>query len=189
MAIKGIRKYGQRHATLQAGSVFPGFEPLGGLILASAAVTTGVLTIPARNQLIVVVTVTGYSGADIASLRFNADAGANYWSRYNGSTAAAGTTFVNNTNVSQTLARMFGATQTTSRSALVKINNQLAVSKAGCVSALSGSGTAATAGALEFGGFEWVNTTAQITTIEMRTAGGTLTLNAGSGFTVYGMNL
>jgi hypothetical protein len=50
------------------------------------------------------------------------------------------------------------------------------------------TGSAATAGTLDFGGGEWVNTSAQITSIEMRTQGGSITMPAGTGFTVYGSN-
>jgi hypothetical protein len=34
-----------------------------------------------------------------------------------------------------------------------------------------------------------VNTTAQITSIELRTAGGTITMPVGTGFAVFGRNL
>jgi len=43
-------------------------------------------------------------------------------------------------------------------------------------------------GILDIGGGEWVNTSAQITSIEMRTAGGSVTMPAGTGFTVFGCN-
>jgi len=163
----------------------PDWDYLGGLRLAGAAVTTGVLSIRPRDELLVIVSVAGYSGGDIASLRFNGDAGANYWSRYI-SAAAGATTLVNNQNVSQTLARLFALTTTLQRSALVKISNPATRSKTGVVLGQTSTGAAATAGGIEFGGFEWVNTTARINSVELRTAGGSITLNAGSGFQVYG---
>lgn len=165
-----------------------GMEFLGSTVLTGNAVTTGALTIAARDLLMVEVRVTGYSGADIAGLRFNGDTGANYWSRYINS-VAGGTVLTNNQNVSQTLARMFALTTTLQRSAIVNITNNLSTSKVGVVNGQTSTGAAATAGAVEFGGFEWVNTAAQITSIEMRTAGGAITMPAGTGFAVWGRNL
>ncbi|GEM_PF-3853222 len=175
---------GFKQATANSGA----WVDLGGLVLGSAAVTTGVLTIPAYDLLRVSVRVTGYSGSDIASLRFNADAGANYWSRYL-SAAAGVATLTNNVNVSQTLARLFAVGITLQRSGVFLITNRAATSKVGCSMGQDGSGAAGTSAGLSFGGFEWVNTAAQITSIEMRTAGGSITLSAGSGFAVEGRNL
>lgn len=162
-------------------------EYLGGLVLTANAVSTGVLPIKPRDELLILVSVSGYSGADIASFRFNGDAGTNYWSRYINS-VAGGVVLTNNQNVSQTLARIFAVGVTTDRSAIVKIINRSADSKIACVCGITSTGAAATAGAIEFGGFEWVNTAAQITSIEMRTAGGVNTLTARSGFMVFGRN-
>lgn len=166
-----------------------GYDFLGSLSLGSAAVTTGVLTISARDLLLLQVRVTGYSGGDIASLRFNADSGANYWSK--GASAAAATTAitVSAALVSQALARMFAATTTQGRSGSVAITNFTTTEKIGAVNGSTGSGSAATGGILETNAFGWVNTAAQITSIEMLTAGGSITLSAGSGFVVFGRNI
>jgi hypothetical protein len=165
-----------------------GLEFLGSTKLAAGAATTATVTIPARDVLVVLVRVTGYAGGgDIASLRFNGDTGANYWSRYL-SWAAGGTVVANNQNVSQTLARMFALAQTQGRNAIIGINNLTGATKVGNVNGQSGTGAAATAGTLEQGGFEWANTAAQITSIVMLTAGG-VNMNTGSGFAVYGRNL
>jgi hypothetical protein len=165
-----------------------GFDFLGSIVLTGAAVTTGALTIAARDELMILVRVTSYSGGgDIASFRFNADSGANYWSRYL-SAAAGVATLTNNVNVSAALARIFAVSSTLSRTALVKINNRLGTSKVGAVAGQTGSGAAGTSAGLEFGGFEWVNTAAQITSIEMRTAGGAVTFGIGTGFQVFGRN-
>ncbi len=175
---------GFKQATANSGN----WVDLGGLELTGNAVTTGVLTIPAYDILRVSVRVTGYSGSDITSLRFNADAGANYWSRYI-SSAAGGVTLVNTASVSQALARLFALGTTLQRSAIVLITNNAATSKVGIVSGQTSTGAAGTSGVLEFGGFEWVNTSAQITSIEMRTAGGSVTMPAGTGFAVEGRQL
>jgi hypothetical protein len=156
--------------------------------MASAAIASSVLTIPAREELFIMVTVTGLSVADVPALRFNGDAANNYWSRYI-SSVAGGVVLVNNQNVSVPLARVAGVTFTQRRVAKVLMMNQATHPKVGTVDAQTGSGVAATAGGIEFGGFEWVNTAAQITSIEMRSAGGTATLSIGSGFTVLGRNL
>jgi hypothetical protein len=165
-----------------------GLDYLGGAKLIAPAVTTGAVQIPLRDMLYILVRIVGYSGGDIASFRFNGDAGANYWSRYI-SSVAGGVALVNNQNLSQTLARLFALTTTLSRSAMVSISNRSGTSKVGNVNAQTGTGAAGTAGILEFGGFEWVNTTAQITSVEMRTAGGAVTMNTDTGFMVFGKNL
>jgi hypothetical protein len=165
-----------------------GMEELGSIRLGSAAVTTGVLTIPAREQLFLLCNIAGYSGGDIASLRFNGDTGANYWDRHL-TAAAGGVTLVNTQTASTTLIRLAGNAVTTGRSVAVSIMNLAAVSKSVAIAPVqTNTGTAATVGVMDIGGGEWVNTTAQITSIEMRTAGGSITLSAGSGFTVYGSN-
>lgn len=166
-----------------------GYERLGSVKLSGSAVTTGALTIPARDLLLIQVYVAGYSGGgDIASFRFNGDTGSNYWSRYV-SYAAGGTTATNNQNVSQTLARIFAQSTTLKRSALVSLTNAAATAKTGVVLGQTSTDAAGTAGIAEFGAFEWVNTSAQITSVEMRTAGGSVTMPANTGFIVYGCNL
>jgi hypothetical protein len=162
-------------------------EFLGSLRLSAAAVTTGVLTIAPREKLFVDINIAGYSGGDIASLRFNGDAGANYWSRHI-TWATAGTTATDVPNAAATLIRLAGNAVTQGRSVTCSISNVATVSKYVGISHLQ-TGTNSTAvGVLNIGGGEWFNTTAQITSIELRTAGGSITMPAGTGFTVYGSN-
>ena len=165
-----------------------GYEFLASTVLTSAAQTTGAISFDARDLLLVQVRVTGYSGSDIASFRFNTDTGANYWSRYI-SAATGAVTLTNAQNTSQSLARLFAAGTTLQRSALVNITNNAGTSKVGRVEGQTSSGAAATAPVIEWGGFEWINTSAQITSITMLTAGGSITLGIGSGFAVFGKNL
>lgn len=168
--------------------VWADFEKLGSIRLSSSAVTTGVLTIPAREQLYLLINIAGYSGGDIASLRFNGDTGANYWSRHI-TWASGGTTATDNPTASATLLRLAGNAVTQGRSVSCSIMNLANVSKAVGISHIqTNTGAAGTVGVLNIGGGEWVNTTAQITSIEMRTAGGSITMPAGTGFTVYGSN-
>jgi hypothetical protein len=164
-----------------------GMEFLGSLRLSAAAVTTGVLTIAPREKLFVDINIAGYSGGDIASLRFNGDAGANYWSRHI-TWATAGTTATDVPNAAATLIRLGGNAVTQGRSVTCSISNVATVSKYVGISHLQ-TGTNSTAvGVLNIGGGEWFNTTAQITSIEMRTAGGSITMPTGTGFSVYGSN-
>lgn len=167
---------------------FGGYDFLGSTVFTGSAQASAVVTIPARDLLQIQVRVTGYSGGDIASLRFNGDSGANYWSR-SISWAAAGTTATNTQNASATLARLFNQTTTNQRSATVGITNFTTTSKVGNISAQTSSNSAATIPVIEFGGFEWVNTTAQITSVQLLTAGGSITMPAGTGFAVFGRNL
>lgn len=168
-------------------------EFLGSLRLSSAAVSTGVLSIPARERLTVHCNVAGYSGTDIASLRFNGDTGTNYWDRHIVWNAAATAATIPTggataQNLSTTLIRLAGNGVTTAQMVVVDIINILGVSKAVCMTVQTASGAAGTGGVLDIGGGEWVNTTAQITSVEMRTAGGTITMPAGTSISVFGIN-
>lgn len=166
----------------------PGWELLGRDKFASSLAAGAVVPIEARDMLMIVVRVLGYSGADIASLRFNGDTGANYRSRSE-SVAAGGVTFTDAPQASATLARLHPTTTTLQRVSQHIISNNLGTSKLGTISALTGSGSAATQSVNEWGGFEWVNTTAQITSVQLLTAGGSITMPAGTGMAIFGMNL
>lgn len=170
------------------GIDFGGYDFLGSTVFTSSRQSSDVVAIPARDILQIQVRVTGYSGGDIASLRFNGDTAANYWSRYI-SWASGGTTATNAQNASQTLARLFAQTTTMQRSATIGLTNYQSTSKVGNVSAQTSSNSASTIPVTEFGGFEWNNTTAQITSIQLLTAGGSITMPAGTGFAVFGRNL
>jgi hypothetical protein len=169
-----------------------GFEFLGSTKLAAAAASTAIVTVEPRDALLIVFRVTGYSGADIASLRFGGtagavDTGANYWDRHLNAAAGA-TTFTNAQNVSGTLIRLAGATSTLQRAGAVWVNNLATVSKVCRIDVQTSTGAANTAGILDVGGGEWVNTTQQIRSVQMLDAGAN-NLNAGSGFAVYGRDL
>src|SRR5262249_12865590 len=126
------------------------------------------------------------AAGDSIGLRFNGDSGNNYWSRYISALAGA-TTLGNNQSTSVPIAKIFTATTTGSRAAWITITNNSGTSKVGTVDALTGTGAAGTAGMIQFGGFEWVNVAAQITSIELRTTAG-LNMGPGSGIAVFGRN-
>jgi hypothetical protein len=163
-------------------------ERLGSVRLSSSAVTTGALTIPAREQLFLLINIAGYSNNDIASLRFNGDSGNNYWDRHV-TWAASGTTATNTQTTTTSLIRLAGNATQQGRVVACSIMNLANVSKSVAISLLqTNTGAVGTAGVMDVGGGEWVNTSAQITSIEMRTAGGSITMPAGTGFTVFGCN-
>lgn len=165
-----------------------GLQFLGSKVLGSAAATTGALTVAAKDVIVIYIRITGYAGGgDIAALRFNADSGANYWDRHI-TWAAGGTTATNTQTASTTLVRLARAAATTGRMIEVTISNLSSVSKSITIYTQTGTGAAATVGVIDTGGGEWVNTSAQITSIELLTAAGG-NMNANSGFAVFGKNL
>ena len=178
-----------------------GMQRVASTKLAGAAVTTGAITIPAFDVILLVCNVIGYSGADVASLRFNADTAANYaykhmYSVTDSTTAVTAVTATvsvvsNVSGVGDTSIPLGALTSANGRTIHCWIQNQTAKSKplTMLTATAVGSVTIGAVGFADYGYGEWINTTAQITSIEMRTRGGVITLNAGSGFIVYGMNL
>lgn len=168
-----------------------GWELLGGKKLTAAANSTGAITIPPRDELMIVVRINGSSGADIPALRFNGDTGANYWDRHItwAANGAATPTPANVQNVSTTMARLAGATGAGMRNFTAMIGNQPGWQKVGTISAATSTGGATAAGTLDNGAFEWANTTTQITSVTLLMAGGTVTMNTDCGILIFGRNL
>lgn len=156
-------------------------------ITGSPAASCANLTVAAKDMLMIIVRVTGYGGADIASLRFNADTGNNYNSRYLASGATGVATLTNNQTLTTNFGRLFAVTQTTGRSAEIICSNNSGTEKLCTVNGISGVGSVGTVLNLSWGGFSWVNTAAQITSVQLITAGAQ-TLNVGSAVMVYGRN-
>lgn len=168
----------------------PGLERIGSAVLGSAAVTTGAIALPARDILIVVPRITGYSGSDIASLRFNADStAANYTSSFVTASSGSPPTLARVNNAG-TLGHIPLASTgiTLGRIAMCTISNFATTRKVVKIIELDEQSSTAAATIDIAGGGVWLNTAAQITSIEMRTSGGSITMNAGSGFVVYGAN-
>ena len=165
-----------------------GMERLGSVKLTSSAVTTGAVTIPPRDILHLLVSIAGYSGGDIASLRFNGDTAGNYWSRHI-TYATGGVTATDAPNAAASLIRLAGNTTTQARIITCSILNLANVTKSVGISHLQTNTGSTAVGILNIGGGEWNNTSAQITSIEMRTAGGSITMPAGTGFVVFGANM
>jgi hypothetical protein len=160
---------------------------LDGVNLSVAAANFGTLTIPAFNTLWIEINVSGFSGSDFLSLRFNGDTGTNYVSRYL-TAVAGGVVVVDNPFVSATALRITPISGTLAAHTSMKINNTAAVSKVCQISTILTTGAAGTAPtAVLSGAGEWVNTTAQITSV-LGLVGGANNFNAGSSISIWGSN-
>jgi hypothetical protein len=160
---------------------------LGSVKLLTTAATSSVLTFAAYDELTVQILITAYGGSDVASLRFNGDTGTNYWTRYITCNAGA-VVLADVPNPADTMIQS-GAPTANGRSVEMVITNPLAKSKVITVSTQFGNGNTTVSGQINLGGVgEWINTTAQITSMQMLTKAGN-TMGAGSGFVVFGRNL
>lgn len=155
--------------------------------LAAAAANLGTIVIPPFNCLYIEIVLTGFSGSDQLGIRFNGDTGANYVSRF--LTAAAGVaTLTDAPFVSATSMRLTAAAGTLGGHISLKINNFATVSKQTQIITQTTSGAAGTAPALALSASgEWVNTSAQITSVLVMAIGAN-SLNAGSSVTIWGSN-
>lgn len=162
-----------------------GSEFLGSTVLASAAVTTGALTISTRKSLFILVRSTGLSVADKICIRLNGNSGANYWDRHIKNNATLPNTFDNLENPSTTLWRLQYTATLQPAGVQIIMNNLSTNSKIALILPANSTGSASTANTLDYGWGEYVSNT-QVTTIELLTLGGTATLGAGSGFSVFG---
>lgn len=183
---------GVPHLCTAAGT--PGTWRAGGWTLAgfwkaaSALATSGAISIGTFDELMIVADIVSTSVADLPCLRFNGDTATNYRSRYIVNNATSGTVLTDVPSTSATLAALTGLSSTGQRVFTANINNALSASKVGTVRGALASGSAATQAAMDLAGtIEWVNTTAQITSVTMLTSGGA-TMGTGSGFIVLGRN-
>lgn len=175
----------------------PGLRRLGSLNFASTGASQGPITIAACKFLFIVHGIIGYSGSDIATFQLNADTTAtNYGSGFQEMTAAAnaatGSFLTTGTVVnSGTIAGIpvSGIPLTTAPGARVgdfTIHNPAANRKIFNIRN-SNESTTATWPTQEFGWGEWLNTSAQITSIKMLTKSAN-NLLAGSFAIIYGDN-
>jgi len=139
------------------------------------------------NKLYISIVITGFSGSDSAAIRFNGDTGANYVARY-ATVAAGGVIVADAPFVSGTSMRLSAAAGTQGQSIWMVVNNFATVSKQAMITAPLFTGAAATAATLVVGGAgEWVNTTAQITSVQPLVVGAN-NFNLGSSITIWGSN-
>lgn len=175
-----------------------GMDFLGSAVLTSAAHETPdvALTWPpgsgiaaTRDCLFVLVRIASYGGTpeplgDIASLRFNGDSAANYWSRHLWFDAG---TWNDVPTINTGLIRLAETNSRLSRNVLVKINNLATRGKTCNIKNQTGTANAGVAGVINTGGGEWVNLVDQITSMQLINAGSN-NMGAGSGFCVLGVN-
>jgi hypothetical protein len=164
-------------------SMFPPIYLTGATLTANAAAFP-TLTFPAYATLAIAVSILGYSASDLGSLRFNGDTGANYWDR-NFTSVAGGIALVN-TETTTTTQMRFGIATAKQVVGFFNICNNLGVSKLvnGRVSIASGAVGTAGIAVLSMSG-EWVNTTAQITSLNVQVVGANNFLS-GSSIQVFG---
>lgn len=131
--------------------------------------------------------ISGYAGSDTASLRFNADSGANY--RYQWATMAAGaTTFTAGlTAASAALIKVAAVNTTNSRRVVAFISNDSTVTeKLVYFDQKTGTGSAGTQATRDLGDGAWISGAAtQITSVSLVS---TSNMNAGTQVTIFGWN-
>lgn len=170
-------------ANLGVVQIQPGMF-LEGATLSANAAAFPTISFPAFGSLDIRLSILGFSATDILTLRFNSDTGNNYWDR-NVTAVAGGVVFVDNPTTTTSQVRV-GITGTKGVSARLTVSNNLTVSKliSGVVALGTGAvGTAGTAVVSMAG--EWINTTAQITSLSVLCAGANSFLS-GSSIAVYG---
>jgi hypothetical protein len=149
-----------------------GWELLNSFTFPGGTATSGALTVGARDELMIVCRILSLGSADIPALRFNADTANNYQSRYV-TCATGGTTLTNTATTSTSMARLSGLSSNLTRVITATVNNHKDWQKAGIVDSRLSTGSAASTPDMDLsGGFEWTNTTAQITSVTLLTAGG-----------------
>ena len=173
-----------------------GLELLGRVQLTAQAAGTAIVTIPARDMLVIQACVTGYqSGGGIFGLRFGTAEGAvlaattNYWHRNHPTAITAVATWGTAVQVpSATMILLANANISLGRTSLFSIMNQNRTAHPCQWETVNETGSAATIGVKNVGQGEFISPAAgQIRSVQMVVSGGNL--NAGSGFSVFGTNL
>lgn len=179
---------GQVIATL--GAQYGTYSPfplyfLTGFSVTAAGATFTTPAFPVYNSLVIVIGVPSFSASDSAAIRFNGDTGANYVSRFI-TAVAGGVVFADAPFVSGTSMRVSAIAGTTGHNIIIKCTNIATVSKQCVIQTHLTTGAAATAPtAVIAGSGEWVNTTAQITTVTLMTASAN-NLGIGTSLMVFG---
>lgn len=164
-------------------SVFPPVYLTGATLTANAAAFP-TLAFAVFPSLELRIRLLGFTGSDLPSLRFNGDTGNNYNDR-NISIAAGGVVNVDNATTTTSQIRM-GIAGTKQLIADVSITNFLSVSKLVHMRVSMASGAVGTAPTIISGSSgEWVNTTAQITSLTVQCVGANSIL-AGSSLMIFG---
>lgn len=163
-----------------------GWDFLGSTFTNASATSTSVLSFSAREQLEFKIIIAGYGGSDVAALRFNADSGANYWTRWMDSTTGL-TSWATNQKVSQTFFLVAAVSSTVEREVTIDCSNHTSFNKLCTGVELTDTGSAATAGTADLGWGEYFTVASQINSVQVITSGGQ-TLNASTSIEVFGKN-
>jgi hypothetical protein len=161
---------------------------LGSTKLASAAHETSVVNIEARDFLWIFVRVASYGGTpdatgDIASLRFNGDSGANYWTRH----LYFDGVWNDVPTIDTTLIRLAESNSRLSRNVFCTVNNLATRGKTVNIKNQTGTANPSVVGSVNVAGGEWVNLVDQITSVQLINQGSN-NMGTGSGVIVWGKN-
>lgn len=157
---------------------------LGGATLSSNAAAFPSIAIPGYNTLEIRCFIAGFSGSDVAIVQFNGDTGNNYWNR--NVSVAQGATLNTNAEAASAAGITVGIAGTKGVMFRLMVGNFATVSKPVNGSVSLGSGAAATVmAAITSLAGEWINTTAQITSVLVKVTGANNFL-AGSSVSIYG---
>lgn len=167
----------------------PGLQRLASGIFASNGTSIGPISFPACKLLVIYHVIVGYTGGDIAMFQFNSDTTAGNYGSWYASMSHGGTPALSQSaSNAGTVAGIpvSGTTQTIGRIGDMTIINIAATRKTVSIRNANET-TSSTLGAIDNGLGEWLNTSAQITSVTMKLVGSN-SLLAGSGFIVYGDN-
>lgn len=164
-----------------------GWDYLASYVASGDVATSGALAIPARDELMIVIrgvtpsTLGGWPG-----LRFNGDSAANYRSRFLFANGGS-TTLSNQDNLSKTSMPVSDTTGNIGGTLVIWISNLASLSKSAVIKGSTRSGSAASSAQMMLAGDgEWVNTAAQITSVELLAGSSTNVLGAGGAIAIFG---
>lgn len=169
-----------------------GFQKLASIETTVATTSLGPLEFDAKDVLLIQGFCFPLSAADTIGFRFNGDTAANY------STAPLFSdqgqiVFTGSAAVSQTLMELHNDALTTAgtqiRFFFGTISNRLTLPKMAAWRLAKSTGSAATAAGLYAGVGQYYNLTANISSATLLSATGTVTMGAGTAFSVYGKDL
>ena len=169
-----------------------GMDFLNADILAANSANSAILTIPARDILLILVSITGYTGGGgIGSLRFGGVAGAvdsgnNYNTRYLRINAGANNNFTNVPTNTTNMLRLGSQAITLGRMVAVSSSNNATTRKNIMISTCSEAGGVGVEPPIDIGQGLWGNTTQQIVSVQLTVTANQLT--TGTTLQVYGRN-
>jgi len=169
-----------------------GFQKLATIESTVAAPFLGPLQFEAKDVLLIQGFCLPLSAADTIGFEFNQDTAANYSTTPLFSDVGAAL-FVGSSAVSQPLMELHNDAATTAGTQLrfffITISNRRGLPKLAAWRVAKSTGSAATAAGLYAGVGQYFNLDANISSATLRSATGTVTMGAGTAFTVFGKDL